>query len=250
MLEKCLKKVDQKKEKLDELRPLPKELIKNLDDWLKIDLTYNSNAIEGNTLSPSETALVVEKGLTIGGKSVVEHLEAINHAYALDYIKEFASKENMLDNVAIKDIHSLVLKAIDDINAGRWRTRAVRISGSDVKLADPLKIPELMNDFEGWLQANEDHPIKKAADAHLKFVTIHPFVDGNGRTARLLMNLILMQYGYPIAVIKNENRKAYIDALETAQKTGDASNFYLLICNAINRSFDLWLDAASKTVSN
>ena len=102
MLEACLKKADQKKEKLDALRPLPKELIKNLDDWLKIDLTYNSNALEGNTLSPSETALVVEKGLTIGGKSVVEHLEAINHAYALDYIKELASQKNALNNAAIK----------------------------------------------------------------------------------------------------------------------------------------------------
>ncbi len=249
MLEACLKKADQKKEKLDALRPLPKELIKNLDNWLKIDLTYNSNAIEGNTLSPSETALVVEKGLTIGGKSVVEHLEAINHAYALDYIKELASQKNVLDNAAIKDIHSLVLKKIDDANGGKWRVMAVKISGSDVKLADPLKVPELMDDFESWLQDNNQHPIKKAADAHLKFVTIHPFVDGNGRTARLLMNLILMQHGYPLAVIKNDNRKVYIDALEKAQNTGDISDFYQLICDAVNRSLDLWIDAASKTVS-
>jgi len=248
MLSECLQKVDQKKQKLDALRPLPKELIQNLDNWLKVDLTYNSNAIEGNTLSPSETALVVEKGLTIGGKSVVEHLEAINHAYALDYIKELALQKSPLSNAVIRDIHALVLKKIDETYAGKWRSTQVKIAGSDVKLADPIMVPELMQEFEGWLLSNSDHPVKKAADAHLKLVTIHPFIDGNGRTARLLMNLILLQNGYPIAVIKNENRKAYIDALEKAQKTRDATDFYEIIGNAVDRSLDLWLEAASKTI--
>lgn len=247
MADSCLKRVDEKKQRLDELRPLPLELIKNLDDWLKIDCTYNSNAIEGNTLSPSETALVVEKGLTIGGKTVVEHLEAINHAYALDYIKELAQQKHKLDNEVIKDIHSLILKKIDQKNAGVWRTVPVKIAGSDVQLSEPVQIKEDMKAFEKWLVSSADHPIVKAAQAHLKFVTVHPFIDGNGRTARLLMNLILLQNGYPIAVIANKDRAAYITALEKAQKTGDASDFERLVCEAVDRSLDMWLEGVAKS---
>jgi len=249
MLEVCLQEADKKKAALDALCPLPAALIKNLDDWLKVDLTYNSNAIEGNTLSPSETALVVEKGLTIGGKSVVEHLEAINHAYALDYIKDLVAQTNTIDNEVIKNIHSLILKKIDDAHAGKWRRVPVKIAGSSVELSDPIKVPEHMEEFEQWLIKHKEHPIKKAADAHLKLVTIHPFVDGNGRTARLLMNLILLQHGYPLTVIKNEDRKSYIDALETAQTTGNASEFYQFVCAAVNRSLDVWLEAAAKVIT-
>ena len=240
------KKIDEKKVKLDALRPLPPALVHNIEQWLRIDLTYNSNAIEGNTLSAAETALVVEKGLTIGGKTVKEHLEAINHTYALDYIQDLAKEKRAIDNTDIKNIHRLILKGIDDQHAGGWRTINVKIAGSDVVLASPLSIQDCMHDFQEWLKTNTDHPIKKAAEAHLQLVTIHPFVDGNGRTARLLMNLLLLQQGYPIAIIKNKDRMAYINALEKAQKTGDDYDFIELICKAVDHTLDVWLDAVHK----
>ena len=247
-IETFLLELSNKKEQLDQFRPLPPELVKNLDDWFKIELTYHSNALEGNTLTKSETALVVEKGLTVAGKSVREHLEAINHAYAIDFIKGLVSKpRSELSLRDINDIHQLILKRIDDIHAGTFRKIAVRISGSDVVLADPLKIPELMDAFMSWLQTVEGNPVIIAADAHLKLVTIHPYIDGNGRTARLLMNLLLLQTGYPPAIIKKEDRLMYINALEKAQLTGDVTDFYEVILKAVLYSLEQYLHAIKKS---
>lgn len=247
-MENKLKIIDQKKQKLDTYRPLPPELVENLEQWFDVEQTYSSNAIEGNTLTRRETAMVVEKGLTIGGKSLKDHLEARNLFFAIDFVRHLAEKQKSFSNKDILDIHQLILKGIDDKNAGKFRLVPVMISGSSVKLADPVKIPELMDEFIEWLPKTDEHPVKKAADAHLKFVTIHPFIDGNGRAARLLMNLILMQHGYPPAIIRPEDRKEYIDALEKAQLTGDASDFYNIIYDAVERSLDEYLDAASKTI--
>ncbi len=202
-LEKLLQQATQKKNELDSYRPLPKELIKNLDQWFKVETTYTSNAIEGNTLTAIETAIVIEKGLTIAGKTVKEHLEAINHGFAFDYILSLAKQskdEIKLDTIF--DLHSLVLKGIDNENAGCLRRIQVKISGSKVLLPQPIKLPDLMNDFIAWLHTTREHPIIIAAEAHLELVTIHPFVDGNGRTARLLMNLLLIQEGYPPTIIR------------------------------------------------
>ena len=244
-LEQMLSGITAKKEQLDALRPLPKELLNNLNQWFKIELTYTSNAIEGNTLTSSETAIVVEKGLTIGGKTVKEHLEAINHAFAFDYILELArSSQDKISLNDVLDIHRLVLRYIDDENAGRLRKVMVRIAGSDVQLPDPVKVPELMNDFIAWLHSAKDHPVVIAADAHLKLVSIHPFVDGNGRTARLLMNLLLMQKGYPPALIVPQERNEYIDSLAHAQKTSDALPYYTVIMKALERSFEVYLPQA------
>ena len=191
-----LKKLTEKKRKLDKYRPLPPELVKNLDDWFRVELTYTSNAIEGNTLNRRETALVVEKGLTVGGKTLVEHLEAANHAKAVDWItqKVELSDEPISEQDLLK-IHELILAGIDSQNAGFYRNIPVRISGSTVVLPNPRKVPDLMNEFCAWLcdDKDEGHPVKKAAEAHYRLVSIHPFVDGNGRTARLLMNLILLK---------------------------------------------------------
>ncbi len=243
-----LKKINEKKNKLDAFRPLPVDLVKNLDNWFKIELTYTSNAIEGNTLSKSETALVVEKGLTVAGKSVSEHLEAINHAFALDYIKKFVDKKR--EDLTIKDIlnfHSLILKKIDDQNAGKFRSIAVKISGSDVVLPEPIKVPDLMDDFIKWLHEEKEHPVRMAADAHFKLVMIHPFVDGNGRTTRLLMNLLLMQKGYPPAIILKEDRLEYINSIEKAQLQKDFQDYYKIIFTAVERSLDIYLDAIEKS---
>ncbi|HBQ50498.1 TPA: Fic family protein [Candidatus Daviesbacteria bacterium] len=244
-MDKRLQLLTGKKQKLDTFRPLPPELVKNLDEWFKVELTYTSNAIEGNTLTRAETALVVEKGLTVQGKSLTEHLEATNHAEALDYVKTLISqkRQDITEN-DILDIHRLILNKIEADNAGRYRTQHARLTESDVVLPNPVKIPDLMQEFMRWLvSVNSDHIVKIAADAHYKLVSIHPFSDGNGRTSRLLMNLILMQEGYPPAIIRKEDRLAYINSLEKAQKGGGLDDFYNLIYGAVDGSLNIYLEA-------
>jgi Fic family protein len=236
-----------KKKKLDALQPLPQEVITNLDEWYKIELTYTSNAIEGNTLSRSDTALVVEKGITIGGKTMREHLEAINHAKAWEFIKPYINKKrNDVTQQSILDIHRTILQNIDDANAGTYRAVSVRIAGSTVVLPNAAKVPELMGEFIQWLHSTEDHPVSVALEAHHRFVSIHPFIDGNGRTGRLLMNLFLMQEGYPPAVIQTEERKRYIDSIEKAQLGEPLDDFQQLIYEAVDRSLDVYLDSVER----
>jgi len=234
-----------KKERLDAYRPLPPELVTNLDEWFRVELTYTSNAIEGNTLTRSETALVVEKGITVKGKTLVEHLEAINHAQAIDYIKELVGKKRQeLTKADILNIHKLVLQKINDPYAGRYRDIDVELAGIDFELPSHLQVPPLMEEFMTWLTGeNSDHPIKIAADAHLKLVSIHPFVDGNGRTARLLMNLLLIQTGYPPALVRKEDRNDYIDSIGLAQQLNDSDFYYEVITQAVERSLDVYLKA-------
>ena len=237
--------LEQKKVVLDKHRPLPSELAINLEDWFRIELTYTSNAIEGNTLTRRETALVVEKGITVGGKSLAEHLEASNHAEALDWIKtQIKRKPHQISVQDILSIHNLILKGIDDAHAGHFRSVPVRVSGSTVVFPNPRKVPDLVDEFYDWLGKKPKlHPVELAAEAHYRLVTIHPFVDGNGRTARLLMNMILMMYGYPPAIIRKRDRLAYINALEKAQLGGSKESYLKLIGKAVDRSLDIYLKA-------
>lgn len=234
-----------KKQRLDNYKPLQNEIIKNLMEWFRIELTYTSNAIEGNTLTRQETAMVVDEGITVQGKSLTEHQEAINHAKAYDFIQTLTDKKReALTARDILDIHSIILNKIDDTNKGRYRSVAVRLRGSETILPNPLKVPELMEEFISWLQSESgDNPLKIAIDAHFKLVSIHPFVDGNGRTARLLMNLILMQQGYPPAIIRKEDRSTYINSLEKGQTKNELHDYYDLILEAIDRSLDIYLEA-------
>jgi Fic family protein len=244
----ALNRIDEKKKKLDAARPLPPALVRNLQEWFAIEFTYTSNALEGNTLSFSETAMVVEKGITIGGKTMREHLEAINHALAIDFIEELAHKQRA--DIALDDIlaiHKIVLQKIDDLHAGVFRKVMARISGSLTVFPNYAKIPFLMIEFMEWLHGTIDHPIIVAALAHYKLVSIHPFVDGNGRTARLLMNLLLLQYGYPLAIIKKEQRGAYIDAIEHARTTDDFVPFYEVILQAVEYTLDSYWEAISES---
>ena len=238
-------KIQLKKEELDSFRPLPVELVKNLDDWFRVELTYTSNAIEGNTLTRRETALVVEKGLTVGGKSIVEHLEATNHASAFEWVREQSQRRpHEIEVGDILRIHEIVLKGIDDAHAGRFRSVGVRVSGSRVVFPNPMKVPDLMDEFCRWLKEKpEVHPIELAAEAHYRLVTIHPFVDGNGRTARLLMNMILLMEGYPSAIIRKRDRLSYIDALETGQTGGSKDGYLKLIKASVNRSLNIYIKA-------
>jgi len=234
-----------KKQQLDAYKPFPVELIKNLEEWFRIELTYTSNAIEGNTLTRQETALVVDEGITVQGKSLEEHLEAINLAKAFDFIKTLTTKTKKdITNGLVLGIHRIILDKIDDVNSGRFRTVAVRLKGSETILPNAVKVPELMNEFIDWLQNNNlDHPIKMAVDAHFKFVSIHPFVDGNGRTARLLMNLILMQGGYPPVIVRKEDREEYIKSLEKGQTKKDLDGYYKFMFDSLDRSLDIYLEA-------
>jgi Fic family protein len=240
-------KLTQKKNALDNFRPLPLELINNLEDWFRVELTYTSNAIEGNTLTRRETAVVIEKGLTVGGKSLKEHLEATNHAKALDFVHDLVQKNpSVISSHDILAIHDLILKGIDDSNAGHYRNVAVRISGSAVVMPNPYKVPQLMDEFQTWLNTKyeEMHPIAFASEVHYRLVTIHPFADGNGRTSRLLMNLILMMFGYPPSIILKRDRLDYIGSLEKAQLGGSKEDYEKLIAKSVDRSLDIYLKAA------
>lgn len=237
----------QKKQRLDGFRPLNSALLKNLEEWFKVELTYTSNAIEGNTLTRKETAVVIEKGLTIGGKTIREHLEANNHAKALDFIHSLVNKKpSELQQKHLLSIHEIILHGIDDANAGHYRRIPVRISGSAVVMPNPRKVPDLMDEFFLWLNnQNNMNVVEFAGEAHYRLVTIHPFVDGNGRTARLLMNLLLMMAGYPPAIIRNNDRLKYINALEKAQLGGSKEAYNNIIINAVNRSLDIYLKAVN-----
>lgn len=246
-MKQLLTALEAKKHRLDTYRPFPHALIRNLEDWFKIELTYTSNAIEGNTLSRAETALVVEKGLTVEGKTLDEHLEAINHAQAYKLITSLANlKRKDVTEHYILEIHRLILQKIDDVNAGRYRTVAVRIAGSRAIMPNPVKVPHLMDEFIVWLTKARGNELVIAADAHFRLVSIHPFVDGNGRTARLLMNLLLMQAGFPPAIIRKEDRKRYIDSIETGQLGKSLDDYYTLMFESIDRSLDVYLDAVEQ----
>lgn len=240
-------RVDKKKAELDTYRPLSSDLVANLEEWFRIELTYTSNAIEGNTLTRRETALVVEKGITVGGKSLAEHLEATNHADALDWVKtQIKRKPHQITVNDILHIHNIILKGIDDAHAGHFRRVPVRVSGSTVIFPNPRKVPDLMDEFRNWLNKKPKlHPVELAAEAHYRLVTIHPFIDGNGRTARLLMNLTLMMLGYPPAIIRKRDRLGYIGALEKAQTGGIKDDYLKIITKAVERSLEIYLKAVS-----
>ncbi|MCK5293756.1 MAG: Fic family protein [Arcobacteraceae bacterium] len=246
-MQNTLKEIEIKKLKLDSLRPLSTKQVQNLKKLYDTQLTYNSNAIEGSTLTYSETKLILNEGITIGGKSINEHLEVINHQEAISFIEELATIETKDITLRdIKSIHHLILKGIDKQNAGVYRTKPVGVVKSDGEVhqfTDPLKIDEQMEEFIKWLNSNDiDEPILLATLVHIKFVTIHPFIDGNGRTARLLMNLILLQNGYPQAIIKVSNRVEYIQAIENSQASNNLEYeiFYNVIINSVNESLNLY----------
>lgn len=212
-----------------------------LHQWLETELAYTSNHIEGNTLTRRETALVIEEGITTGGKPLKDYLEAKNHADAFRYILDVLSKKKGITQDDILKIHAIVLKGIDDAFAGRYRNIRVRIKGSSVVLPNPMKVPDLMADFEKYLQTQKD-AITRAIMGHFKFVSIHPFVDGNGRMGRLLMNLILLQNGLWPIIIRPRDRKKYISSIEKGQLTQDTTTYEEFMYKALERSLDTYVE--------
>lgn len=232
-----LKEVDVLKEQLSALRPLPEEALKKIQDALDIEYTYESNRIEGNTLTLQETALVVNEGVTISGKSMREHLEAINHAEAISYIKDIAKQDIEISERTIKEIHALILHGIDRENAGRYRTVPVMISGSTHMPPQPYLIEKQMEDFIlrfKQMEKEKIHPVLIAAYLHDELVRIHPFIDGNGRTSRLLMNLYLLRHGYVIITLKGSNdaKVNYYKALEKSHTKQLPEDFQKLVVEA------------------
>lgn len=208
-----------------------------LNKWLKTELSYTSNAIEGNTLTRRETALIIEENLTAGSKNINEYLEAKNHAEAFDYIVELLKDNKLIFNKdIILNIHRIILKAIDDHNAGFYRSAMVRISGSNTLLPNPIKVPKLMEEFNSWLlDCNFD--LLNIFETHYRLVSIHPFIDGNGRTARLLMNFLLMKNNYCPLIVRTIDRKRYLDSLEKYQTTGNSKEYNLFMLRCLNSSF-------------
>lgn len=218
-------KIDSQKEEIDAYRPSKESVVKRLREYFKIGLTYSSNALEGNTLTESETKVVLEDGITIGGKPVKYHLEALGHSDSYDFMHSIVSRLTISEK-DILELHRLFYFRIDAEKSGKYRTEPVIITASDAEFPRPHEIPQLMTQFVARVPAlkSKVHPVVFAAHLHIDFVNIHPFIDGNGRTARLLLNLALLQAGYGLAIIPPILRSQYISAVALAKK-GQVQSF-------------------------
>lgn len=207
-------------------RPFEGAMLEQIRDYYRIGLTWSSNAIEGNTLTISETKVLLEDGLTVGGKPLRDVYEAIGHGKAYDYMFGLTTRRQIC-TAAIKEIHRLFYTAIDEKNAGVWRDQQVIVTGTEYAFPDPASLDERMRELELWMDRSRDklHPVKFAAMLHLKFVSIHPFIDGNGRVSRLLMNLALIQDGYLPAVIPPVVRPDYLGTIRRYQQSGQSQAF-------------------------
>lgn len=234
-MDKILEEIEKNKQKLQKLLENfnnKKEMYK----WLKTELAYTSNAIEGNTLTRKETELVIDDGITSTSKPLQHYIEAVNHAKAFEKIITFLDEDKNINENFILNIHKIILTGLDDDNAGFYRNCRVRISGSTVIMPNPIKVPDLMTNFYNWLSDNIDNEPITAILAHLKFVSIHPFVDGNGRCARLLMNTILLKFGFAPIVIRPTDRKKYLSVVENYQLKGNDKPYLTFMLNLLNRS--------------
>ncbi|MFH1540698.1 MAG: Fic family protein [Elusimicrobiota bacterium] len=217
-----IKDIDSLQEEINKYRPLNKLQIKQLKEYYRIGFTYSSNALEGNSLTETETKVVIEEGITISGKPLKDHLEAIGHSEAYDCIYKLSERDTIVEK-DILSLHKLFCYRIDKENAGKYRKVAVYIQGSDIKLPPPSKVvslvEDLINKMSEWKK--KYHPVEFSAIIHKELVRIHPFIDGNGRTARLLMNLSLLQNGYEIIVIPPILRSDYLNSLQQCDKCND-----------------------------
>ena len=227
-----LKRIDEYKSVIDTRRPLKKEEIKQLDDYFRIGLTYTSNALEGNTLTISETKVIIEDGITVGGKPLKDCFEAVGHAKAYDFMLTAARTENLVfSEETILTLHRLFYNKLDETNAGKYRDIQVFITGTEYVPPSADEIAPLMKAFVDELNSKSKtlHPVNLAAFAHRRLVDIHPFIDGNGRTARLLMNLILINKGYQIVSIPPILRVEYINSITISRRNKNFKAFETFI---------------------
>lgn len=224
---------DRLREEIRQHRPLKREALKQLREYFRISLTWSSNALEGNSLTETETKIVIEDGITIGGKPLKDHYEAIGHAEAFDYLQTLVQRTEITERDILK-LHKLFYYRIEQANAGHHRKQNVVVTGTDFVFPPPSQLKKLMTDFAAEIPVlrGEKHPIEFAAVLHLRLVTIHPFVDGNGRTARLLMNLALLQEGYPVTIIPPVLRSDYLTAVRQGN-SGNCEPFVTLLSNMV-----------------
>ena len=234
----------EKKQVLQSSRPLPNIALQKIKESLSIEWTYNSNSIEGNTLSLRETQMVIQEGITIKGKSLREHFETHNHDKAIDYLYTIVNDNYVLRSIDILELHRLVLRSIEDDFAGRIRNGGVRISGANFTPPNANKVSDLLDDLIHFININplELNAIELATVFHHKLVWIHPFFDGNGRTVRLAMNLLLMRCGFPPAIILKNDRKKYYEALNQANN-GNYQKLTLLMSQALERTLNIYINA-------
>lgn len=241
-LQENIARLEEKKRQLDAKRPLAQAALERLREAINVEWTYNSNSIEGNTLTLNETRIVLEDGMTVKGKSLREHFEVTNHHDAIAHLEKLVISDTPILEQEILHLHSLVMLRIEKDFAGRLRNAGVRIVGANFTPPNALKVSDLLTELIDFVNANEMglSPIVLASVFHHRFVWIHPFFDGNGRTVRLVMNLLLMRKGYPPAIVLKNDRRKYYDALNRAN-AGSYGKLVLLMAQAMERSLDIYL---------
>ena len=229
---------------LKQSRPLTSIALQKIKESLTIEWTYNSNSIEGNTLTLRETQMVLQEGITIKGKSLREHFEAKNHEKAIDYLHTLVNEHYTLRSIDILSLHELVLRMIEDEYAGRIRNGGVRITGANFVPPNANKVSDLLDELIDFVNTNPLglNDIELATVFHHKLVWIHPFFDGNGRTVRLAMNLLLMRKGFPPAIILKNDRKKYYEALNQAN-SGNYQKLILLMSQALERTLNIYISS-------
>lgn len=244
-VEEALRRVDAKKRVIDEARPLPAETLRSLRQAFMIRYAHETTAIEGNTLNLYETRVVLEEGVTIGGKSLREHLELKNMKAALEWVEATARGSEPITENTVLRLHEIIMQGILADDAGRYRRCPVFVRGAWYVPPNWIRVPDLMADLSSWLSRGPgvEHPVVFAAKAHVELVRIHPFVDGNGRTARLLTSLLLMRRGYPPAMYTATRREEYFKALDKAHMTGDPADFAVITAAAVEHMEDEYLRA-------
>ena len=241
-MQSTFERLYEKQAVLNQSRPLPNIALQKIKETLSVEWTYNSNSIEGNTLSLRETQMVIQEGITVKGKSLREHFEAKNHDKAVDYLYEIVSQDYILRSIDILSLHGLVLRTIEDDFAGRIRNAGVRITGANFVPPNANKVSDLLDELIFFVNENPLglNDIELATIFHHKLVWIHPFFDGNGRTVRLAMNLLLMRKGFPPAIILKNDRKKYYDALNQANK-GNYQKLTLLMSQSLERTLNIYV---------
>ncbi len=246
-MDELLTSIAAKKERLDAMRPVSREALLALQKFYDVDLTYTSNAIEGNTLTLRETAELIEHGITVGGKPLRDHLEAVDHYNAVLWMRELAAKTTPVDETTVRELHRRIVARSQPEIGGIYSTLPRRIAGSPVVFPNAVKIPGLMQEYGEWL-ANAPPEPATSFDAHFRLVAIHPFADGNGRTARLLMNLLLLREGYPPVAVRPEDRKTYLDTLEQASMREDLKPFQTFMHQRLDATLGEYLSALQEAL--